>query len=229
MTGQRIYETINFVPEWYVQKQVRQTQRRHMTIAMCALVGVMLAISALAWRQVDGLNQYYTSLDEQVRAVNNQLSEVSKLQAARRTLTDELRVYTELARPIGMHQISSAIANVTPDSVFLESMKTETEHFNRTEVVVPAHETKNGRAITKTEEYDIIEVTITGASPNDVEIANYVGKLASINLFRNVKMRYSREKVVDDSVIREFKITMQIPLDRDYQVAKPQEVADAAQ
>ena len=226
MTGHRVYETINFVPEWYQQQQVRRNQSRRMFILFAVLIGGLLAISAVTWKRVDMLKDYQQSIENQIRSMNHKVAQVTELQNERQAIIEQMDIYNRLARPVEMTLVSGAIAHLTPDSVFLEQFDSETEQLTRTEVLVPASESRTGRAVTRSEKYEVIEITIVGAAPNDVEIANYVGRLAGVNLFRNVKMQYAKERTIDETVIREFEITMQVPLDRDYRILD-QEVADA--
>ncbi len=158
--------------------------------------------------------------------MNHKVVQVTELQNERQAIIEQMDIYNRLTRPVEMTLVSGAIAHLTPDSIFLEQFESETEQLTRTKVLVPASESRTGRAVTRSEKYEVIEITIVGAAPNDVEIANYVGRLAGVNLFRNVKMQYAKERTIDETVIREFEITMQVPLDRDYRILD-QEVADA--
>lgn len=227
MSASRVYENVNFVPEWYVKQCRRRMQNHRMTMLLVVLVGGLCVMQAFTWKRVSKLTYTRDALVEQVTEVNGKLTEVQKLQAARAELAEQVRLYNKYARPITYSQVASTLAAMTSDSVCLAELVAETKKMKRTRVVTPAEQSATGVAVTKTEEYEVVVVEVSGTAPTNVEIANYVGRLNGTRLFRNVKMVYSREGEVGDSVTREFKITMDVRLDRDYQLAEPEEIADA--
>ncbi len=227
MSASRVYENINFVPEWYVSQCRRRMQNHRMTMLLLLLIGGLSVMQVFTWKRVSTLSYHRDALSEQVVEVNGKLTEVQKLQAARATLGEQVRLYNKYARPVTFSRIASTLAAMTPDSVFLAELTSDTHSKSRTRVVTPADQSATGQAITKTEHYQVVRVAVSGTAPTNVEIANYVGRLSETRLFRNVKMVYSREGHVGDSVTREFRITMEVPLDRDYRVVELQEVADA--
>jgi hypothetical protein len=52
-----------------------------------------------------------------------------------------------------------------------------------------------------------IRLVITGLAPSDVDIANFVGQLASSPLFEDVNMGYTREIQFQGKTARQFKAT----------------------
>jgi hypothetical protein len=50
-------------------------------------------------------------------------------------------------------------------------------------------------------------------------VADFVGRLSDYPLFSNVKMLYSRAVVAGELQAREFRIELEVPLDRDYRMA----------
>lgn len=93
----------------------------------------------------------------------------------------------------------------------------------------PAH----AAAIKPTPSDEALLIEFSGLAPNDVEVANLVGALSDNPAFSGVKMLYSRSVTTRGVIGREFRMEMQVPLDRDYRLdgdgrkAKTQEVAHA--
>jgi hypothetical protein len=188
------------------------------------LVGMGI-LWTLTQEQRNQLVLYRNTLQQQAVAAENQLLEVNKLQAAKADLVRQVRLYQKLARPIGFSQISASLGGLTPESVFLSQLNIQTDVQTRTRVVQNDSLPKGAKPQAVSESYPVISIELEGYAPSNVEIANYIGKLAGCNLFRNVKMVYSREGKVGSAITRQFKLSMEVLLDRDYRMESIEEVA----
>jgi hypothetical protein len=63
----------------------------------------------------------------------------------------------------------------------------------------------------------VCDIQVEGRAPSNVEIADFVAALAESGLFGNVKMVQSRQIEQGRLLVREFRLTMRVPLDVDYQ------------
>jgi len=221
-----LHHDVNFVPEWYVAQRQRRASLRRQAMLMIVMLAGMGVLFGLTRQKVVGLKQYHQSLTAQLNAAEFQLTEVAKLQQARASLSDQMKIYREIARPLTHGQMISTLAALTPESVFLSGVNGETRIEERRRVIPAGGE--NGRDKTVIDRVETIFVDLEGVAPSNVEIANYIGRLAGSNLFRNVKMEFSRSGEIDDALTREFRISMEVPLDRPYIFNAPQEVADAS-
>jgi Tfp pilus assembly protein PilN len=229
MSATELYDRINFLPQWYADQQRRRRMIERQAALGVLLVAGMVALWVLTDRQRDDLRLHRDSLATQVLAAETQLTEVAKLQKAEQALSTQLRVFDQLARPITFHQVGSALGTLTPESVFLSRLEAKTSTIQQRVAIHPAPD-EVGAPTSKIINKEVILITLRGSAPSNVEIANYVGRLAGSNLFRNVKMMNSRQVIVEDAVTRQFEIQMQIPLDREYRVeAGVQEVAHAGE
>lgn len=228
-TNANLYDRINFVPDWYTQQVRRRRGVERQVVLMVVLLAGMLALWAVTKQQRDGLRLQATALQGQLDAARGQLTEVSKLQQVEQLLSRQLRVYDQIARPIGFHQINSALAALTPEPVFLKDLEAKVATVRET-INVPGQTDSSGRPVTRVESHERVNIIVRGTAPSNVEIANYVGRLAGSSLFRDVKMMHSRQVTMDDAITRQFEIHMQVPLDRDYRVElADQEVAHAGE
>lgn len=215
------YEDINFLPQWYLRQQSRRRSVERQAILLVLLVAGLVALWSITHNQHSALRMHQEALQAQVIATQGQLTEVSKLQTARNELSRQLRIYRELARPIAFHQINSTLAALTPETVYLDKLSITTAMVQR-KLAIKSEPTpgRTGKPEPVIERTPVVAIMVTGTAPSDVEIANYVGRLAGSNLFREVKMVRSRKGEVNDAVTREFEIHMQVPLDRDYRVER---------
>ena len=225
MSSTAIYQQINFVPDWYVQKRQRRASLKRQGMLIVLMVVGMAGLWAIGHQRVSGLSEYRNSLQAQLNAAEFQMTEVAKLQSAKATLTEQIRIYREIARPITFGQMVATIGALTPEPVFLVTVKAKTEESTRRRVIPGGGE--NGRDKTVVDKFQTIHVELEGVAPSNVEIANYIGQLAGNGLFRNVKMEFSREGEIENALTREFRISMEVPLDRPYIFEATEEVADA--
>jgi len=227
MTVRGLYDEINFLPEWYVRAGRRRVQRDRMITLAVTMAIVMATVIALTRNQRQQLELYHDALQQQITAAEGQLTEVSKLQNARAELLRQVKVYRQLARSIDVRNINAAITALTPDAVCLTrlNMESETRQRRRPD---PEKSRAEDRTVYVNEKYEVYDIRLQGVAPSDVEIANYVGKLAASGLFRNVQMAHSRQGRIGNALTRRFLIHMTVPLDRKYRmIADAQEVADA--
>jgi len=225
MNPAAVYQHINFVPDWYVAQRQRRASVRRQTMLIAIMLVGMGTLFGLTRQKVVDLQHYHQTLDTQLNAAEFQLTEVAKLQHARAALSEQLKIYHEIARPLTYGQVIATIAALTPEPVFLVGIAGETKKTEKRRVIPGGGE--NGRDKTVVDTTETVEVKLEGVAPSNVEIANYIGRLAGSNLFRNVKMEYSRAGQVGKALTREFRVTMEVPLDRPYIFETPEEVADA--
>lgn len=216
---------INFLPDWYLRQRIsRARTKRQFVLVMLMLVG-MAALWLMTNEQRGQLVLYRNAIQQQAMAAENQLLEVNKLQNAKADLSQQVRLYQKLARPISFSQIDAAIGALTPDSIFLSDLNLAITSQTRTRVVKDESLPKGAKPATVSESYPVIRIELEGHAPTNVDIANYIGKLAGCNLFRNVKMVYSREGKIGNALTRQFQLNMEVMLDRTYRVESGEEVA----
>lgn len=222
---------INFLPAHYLMRMHRAARlRRH------ALLGVALLLGIAGWafvahQRTEGLRDYAAALDSQVQAIRGQSAEVARLQAQRVGLIESVRIHRELAMSIAPTQVLAAIGNAMPQPLSLTELSMNARRPRPTSAAeLRSSQTASRRkaAPIRDAEPDVLRISIVGLSPDDMHVANFVGNLGETRLFANVKMAYSRPVEVANVTGREFRVDMEVPLDREYRVRElTQGVADA--
>ncbi|MEM9420054.1 MAG: PilN domain-containing protein, partial [Planctomycetota bacterium] len=64
----------------------------------------------------------------------------------------------------------------------------------------------------------VVEITLIGMAPTDVEISDYIGSLNAHELFRNVSLAFVEEAKKEENVMRKFRI--ELALDRDFDTSE---------
>ncbi len=220
------YDQVNFLPDWYVQHERRRIQSHRLITVLAMLMLVAATLVGLTYKQRNQLQNYHAALQQQIAAAEGQLTEVSKLQNARTELVRQVKTYRRLARPLNVSQVNEAITALAPESVYLTQLRLGTANRQK-RVAVPGQVDANGKPVYVDESYGLYQIVIQGVAPSDVQIANFVGQLAGSGLFRDVQMAHSRAGKIDNAITREFRIHMNVPLDRKYEfVAVAEEVGD---
>lgn len=227
---------INFLPETFVRHRAAKKRRfGHVGIAIM-VVAVLVSWWFVERRTLESIRSLELNLQRQVGQAQSELTEVQKLQGVKKLLVHQDRIRRELAQPISHTSVVEMIGQAMPDSITMTDLtmvarRAPLRSPGEAKATKSSATGRNAPRITPVEEMLLVE--FSGLAPNDVEIANLVGALSKHVVFSNVKMLYSRSVTTRGVIGREFRMELQVPLDRDYRPhkdqsqVKPQEVAHA--
>lgn len=221
---------INFLPETYVRHRAARKRRfGHVGITVMVLfvLGSWWYVEHNTLREIRNLER---QLEAQVGQARTELTQVQQLTAQRKVLAHQDHVRRQLAQPLSHTQVIEMIGQIMPRSITLTDL---TVVARRTPMQTPAA-AKAAKAansptapkVANTDEALLIE--FSGLAPDDVEIANLIGALSDNPAFSGVKMLFSRSVTTRGVVGREFRMEMQVPLDRDYRI-RPDDQAKTIQ
>jgi Tfp pilus assembly protein PilN len=231
MSVTNLYTEIDFTPQWYRTAQARRRIAARQGLVVLLFAAAVAGFVNRTWQERDSFAAYHKSLEVEIASTQRQVTEVAKLQKLRQDLTRKLQIHRELHQPITYSQITGTLASIMPEAVAMRSIEIRNDESTTT-VNVPAREgdaasgktsSRGSRTVTR----PIIALDVEGVAPSDVEIANFIGAAAGHGLFDGVKMVFSRQAVRGDIVVREFRISMEVPLDCRFEPAKAGEVAGA--
>lgn len=218
-------EQVNFLPEWYIQDRMhRRKVCRYIVLVAMMVVGMGILWSMTNHRYSE-MKNYYASLQSEIVEAKGKITEVDKLQAARSELSQQIRIYKKLVLPVTYSQIVGTLSVLMPNEISLSELYVHNESLTKVD-----HRAKSDGVVQKSKKkkYPAVVLEMEGNAPSNVVIANFVGKLAGSDFYRNVKMVFSTEGRVGDSITRQFRITMEVPLDVEYRnIGMEEEVANA--
>jgi Tfp pilus assembly protein PilN len=220
---------INFLPKSFMVQQARK-KRVVREIGLVAVVvmamGVWLLVSGA---KVRDLRDTARDLKSQAESLSRQVGELDRMRADRERLIHQVRIQRELGQPVSHSAVITALSHELPDAVTMTRLSMRTRRPAPSKAAAQKPDDRKRRdAPAPPKESDLIRIEIDGCAPDDVSVANFVGRLSEYPLFTNVKMIQSRATTVGDRVeAREFRIELEVPLDRDYQTEPSQEVASA--
>jgi hypothetical protein len=61
--------------------------------------------------------------------------------------------------------------------------------------------------------HDVAYLTVVGIAPNDVQIAQFIGKMSANPLFGECALNFTRTDLIGDYIVRRFEIQMQMDLE----------------
>lgn len=215
---------INFLPPGYVTRFARRNRLIRQGI-LCLLIMVCM----LGWfmsnrRHLIAMEQAAANAEHQLAAARTQSEELKRLQSQLSQLSQAVKVQDQLTPPLDFTTVISSIAPLMSESMTLTELSMTSEGPEPKAPVAAG--TSNSEAA-KPKPIAPLRIEIVGLAPEDVEIADFVGRLSEHRLFTQVKMAYSKPREIKNVLAREFRIEMQVPMDRLYRVIDPQEVAHA--
>lgn len=232
----RLYAEVNFLPDWYTRKQRLRLSKKRQAALLMLMVAGMAVLTVQTWRERAELRSERNRVRDLLSEANNVILEVQKLTTQRGQLEREVEIHRELYQPINYSQVTGTLAALTPESITFRALEVQTQQVTSTRKMTAAEleaakkAQANRRGAVKdtvASTRSMIVIDLVGLAPSDVELANFIGQLASSKVFENVKMVFSKQGELEGRLTREFKIRMEIPLDRRYVDRAAQEVADA--
>lgn len=202
-------KTVNLLPQWYLQQQRQKTHLR-VHVAAMLLMGVGMAGLTYASRErIASLQNSEADLAHQVVKVGNPRAELTAKEAELKRLENLQLAYRELGNTIPMSAVIQQVQNDMTVGMALSrvSIDVRSEPIKGAGMVGdPKHPPRN---------HDVVKLIVVGIAPNDVQIAQLIGKISSNPLFTDVSLNYTRTELLNgDRSIRRFEIQMQMDLDR---------------
>jgi Tfp pilus assembly protein PilN len=209
---------INFLPPDYVDHRSRQRRVLRQMLLVIGVVAGLGAWYAVTNQRLAGQEQLAVSLESMTVASRQQSAEIQTLREQQTRLSRLLRLRQQLTVPLTHTQVLATIGQVMPEPLCLQRLTIVGRR--------PVPESTEANRGNIPAAPNALHVTLAGLSPDDGEVANFVGRLTDHALFNDVKLMFSRPLEVNGLRGREFLIEMEIPLDRDFAPTAP-EVAHA--
>lgn len=199
---------VNLLPEWYLQQRRQKRAVRMHVALMIALGAVMLAWHLLGAGRHAQLAGVRDELAHRAALVGNLSEDIRKTDLELRRLKNLQLAYRELGRTIPMSAVVQQIQNDMTHGMAL----------SRVSIDVRPEPVKGGGFVGDLKSppryHDVAHITVVGVAPNDVQIAQLIGKVSSNALFADVSLNYTRTEILDESSVRRFEIQMTLDLDR---------------
>jgi hypothetical protein len=218
---------INFLPPAYQIEQARQRRtffQAALIVLVMAAMGVWYSVSS---RQVAALEREAGAVEAESVSSTRNAAQIQTLQRRQAALSRQINLQRELVAPLGPSQVLAILGELTPGGVTLTSLSMTGQRVNLEPKAAASGSGTSGPGGKTQTATDPLTLHLAGVALNETEVANIVGRLNGHPLFRNVKMSFSRPIVLGNLTGREFQIEMEVDMDRDFQIRRAGEVADA--
>ena len=202
---------IDFLPERIKQHRARRARlvRQGYLLALC--IAGLVGMGYLREGRINFAQAELTSLSNRAETIQQQLAIRSALEAQQADLMIVKRIDETLGSRASSVEILSELSRILPACMALTSVNMETMDLrtNKALTLNPAAQA-NAAANAKGPAVKRIRLFITGVSPTDVDVANFIGQLSASPLFEDVNMGYTRNTLFRNRQAREFQASCYI-------------------
>jgi Tfp pilus assembly protein PilN len=203
---------INFVPDDYVQSS--ESQRTNLmclillAVVMTALGGLFVSIKI---RQ-SVLRHEVAHIDAKMAQEQEDLKKLSELQTKQKEMMKTALTTTQLFEPVPRSVLLASLTNSLPAGVSLLRLYMEQKEVKQAKQPTTNKYQAAQANKTSTQQTGLAEnpsetlIDIGGIAPSDLQVAEFIERLNSSNLLRNVALVESKEHKIEQTSFRQFKL-----------------------
>jgi hypothetical protein len=207
---------INFVPDDYVQSN--ESRRANLmclilfSVVMAALAGSFVTIKIR--QRACGVEE--SLVNAKMAKMQESIRKFEELQTKRKEMMRTALTTAELLEPVPRSVVLASLTNNLPAGVSLLKIGLLQKEASKATQAVAAKSKyqaaqEQGAAEPEQkvspERHVETHMEISGVAPSDLQVAAYIERLGNSVLLDNVALVESKEKKVDDTAFREFKLT----------------------
>jgi len=212
---------INFVPDDYVQsKESCRTNLMYLVlfaVVMAGLGGSFMTIK-ISQRAVSAKEELISAKTAQAQEA---IKQFEALQTKRKIMLKTALTTAELLEPVPRSVLLASLTNNLPAGVSLLRLKVVQKEPKKTNSRVAATskyretQAKRAAAQARVSPEKLLEtyIDIEGVAPSDLQVAAYIERLSGSSLLDNVALVESKEHKMEDSTLRQFKLTAMLRKD----------------
>jgi len=201
-------DAIDFLPE---RIRAQRARRHRLVVQGYVLILCLAGLGLIAYVfhvEVCQAEARLTMLGGRKDAMQAQLDLRASLEGQLGDLMIKKRIEEQLGRRLGTLDVLGELQQVMPESMALTSLTMETVEVRLPVTTVGGGDRPNRAvAVGTTRDEKVVKrvrLVITGLAPTDVDVANFIGQLASSPVFEDVNMGYARNITFRSRVARKF-------------------------
>ena len=200
-------KTIDFLPEPIRFFRERRKRIKRQLSLMGALFAAMMLLGFVRNSRIEQAHAELVMLNVRTANVERQLECRKELERIQGELMVMQRIEKDLGSRSNALDVMSELQRVTPPTILLQKLEMETVSVNIPIVaantnsiaqVAPANNVPRYRVVKR------LKLVITGLSPTDVDVANFIGQISASPFFEDVNMGYTMNVEFHDRKAREF-------------------------
>jgi hypothetical protein len=195
---------MEFLPQWY------STLRRKRRILMVeAWLGIVIFVALSLWmilsaRNVMGKETLLSTREKQLTQSAHELKMLAELQSLKAQMSDQVKLMAHVGPNVPMARLIDAIQEMMPKEMALLDVTVESQDQARSQLGMPV-------SVKPVQTHQLL-VTLHGVSPSDVELGNFMIRVASIPNYVEGSVE-TKDVHQNGHVMRDFKISFGIRLD----------------
>ncbi len=204
-------KNVDFLPERIrIDRKRKAALIRQAHLLVLCMAGLAL-LGYLRHGRIDEARGELVLLRERSTNLARQIAMRSVLEEQQAELLVKQRIDDHLGSRASALDILGELQNVMSDRLTLTNMTIEAS-----EVIVPIERPMGGRvrpvlasraAMPTSTVTRRVRLVITGLAPTDIDVANFIGQIASSPLFEDIEMGYSLTTEYNNCKVREFQVT----------------------
>ncbi|MHC4658275.1 MAG: PilN domain-containing protein [Planctomycetota bacterium] len=212
---------INFVPDDYVQNsESRRTNLMYLVllaIVMAALGGSFVTIK-IRQRALSAKEEF---VNAKLAQTEEAIKQFERLQVKRKAMMKTALTTAELLEPVARSVLLASLTNNLPAGVSLLRLNLVQKQPKRTATAAAdtkyqkaqADKAKAAQPAVSREKLLETHIDIEGIAPSDRQVAAYIESLGSSSLLDSVALVESKERKIEDTVFRQFKLKARLGKD----------------
>jgi len=198
---------VDFLPKRIRVVRARRARIIRQAYLLTICIGGLVLLGYTRSEQVARARADLNSLDKRLANVQQQLALRDSLEAQQADLMIMKLIEEDLGSRLNVLDVLSELETVVPQTIALQDLSLET-----TEERIPIKSTHRGphpKALpgpSDKQEKIVrrVKLVITGLSPTDIDVANFIGQLSGSPLFEDVNMGYARNEEFKGRQARKF-------------------------
>lgn len=221
--------SINFLPRHYVEQQARRRAQARQVALLAVLLVCLAGWFTSSRKALSDISVYAARLEEQVKEETQSEARLAALRSEQEGLQNRLTTQRELSPQVQVHHVMAILTRAMPAGSTLLNLRVS----GPVPVAEPAAKEKPAGAEDARQREERLQaearrraamklqIEMIGMAPGDAQVASILGQFAQHPLFAGVKLVYCRAQQSGDLLVREFRIEMEVPLDRDFEESAP--------
>jgi len=209
---------INFVPDDYAQgNESRRTNLIYLVLFAVVMIALGGSFVSIKIRQ----RACYTSeelINAKMIEIKESIKKFEELQTKKREMMKTALTTAELLEPVPRSILLASLTNNLPQGVSLSKVELIQKQSNQNPTVAKTSkfQAAQGQKAASQSRSGIPEnpeklletrIDIGGLAPSDLQVASYIEQLSNSSLLDNVALVESKEFKIDDSTLRQFKLS----------------------
>lgn len=213
-------ENMSFLPEDYLEKKIARRTNAIFVSLFAVVLTAVVAADFVGRRQADVQLKELAARHAEFEDMRRTFEQIEELNAKKDEMKNKANVTATLKDNVLKSMVFAELINNMPATLRLTDLELQTKvaQNGAPPARTAIQREKLRQQATGQNEVQVVptvvDITLVGMAPTDVEISEYIGNLNAHELFRGVSLSFVEEAKKEDNVMRKFRI--ELSLDRNF-------------